>query len=50
MEMTIWREIEDDDSERWVVNPWPLAIVLSLTLWAAIFWAADMVVVIYGGR
>ena len=45
--MTIWREIEDEDSRRWVVNPWPLAFVCSIALWLMIGCAAWAVVELF---
>jgi hypothetical protein len=36
-------EPPEDRSGRYILNPWPLAIVMGLILWAGIFWMADMV-------
>ena len=42
--MTLWREIEEEDSGRWILNPYPLAIGLCLVLWAAIYYGAWLIV------
>lgn len=46
--MTHWPELENNRSSKRKINPWCLALAVSLPLWAAIFWAADMVRTIYG--
>ncbi len=43
---TGWREIDDHEG-RGPMNPWPWAIGVGLFLWGAIFWAAQLVVILW---